>query len=136
MNRVPDPAPPGAPRCGSCKRALDTSGAPQAVDDRSFAEAIRAAPVPVVVDFWAPWCGPCRMAAPMLDALARARAGELLVLKLDTDESPVTASRFSVTSIPSFFVFRDGQVVARQAGLPPRGAFELWLDQALGGRPV
>lgn len=131
MNRVPDPPPAGTPRCGRCKQTLDTSGAPQEVTDAGFDEVLRTSPVPVVVDFWAPWCGPCRMAAPMVDALGRSRAGRVLVLKLNTDENPRTASRYAVTSIPSFFVFRDGQVVARQAGLPPRGAFDRWLEQAL-----
>jgi thioredoxin 2 len=131
MNRLPESAATGVARCGRCQAALARDGEPQAVGEAAFDEAIRAAPVPVLVDFWAPWCGPCRTAAPMLDAIGRARAGELLVLKVNTDENPGLAARYGIRSIPSFFVFRGGELVAQQAGLPPRPAFERWLDGAI-----
>lgn len=131
MNRVPDPMPAGKPRCGRCKQTLDVSGAPQEVGDEAFDEAIRASPVPVMVDFWAPWCGPCRAAAPIVESLGRSHAGKVVVLKLNTDENQRTASRYSIASIPSFYVFKDGKVIGQQKGLPPRIAFERWLDQTI-----
>ena len=133
MNRIPEPPPPGTPKCGRCHQALATDGAPQEVGDDSFDEAIKNAPVPVVVDFWAPWCPPCRLAGPIIESVAHGNAGKVLVLKVNTDESPRVAEKFGIASIPAFFVFRDGKVVAQQTGLPPQGELERWIARSTAG---
>ena len=136
FNRVREPHPPGQPTCGRCQRALDLSGAPQEVDGEALWRAVRASPVPVLLDLWAPWCGPCRAAAPILAAVGRAQAGRLIVLKLNTEEHPQAAGQLGVRGIPTFVVFSGGQEVARQSGLMPQAELERWaLSAARGGGP-
>jgi thioredoxin 2 len=125
--------PPGSPVCGRCKQRLDLSGAPQSVDEKAYRAALVASPVPVLVDFWAEWCGPCRMAAPLVDRVARDHAGRLIVLKVNTDHDPEPSAELGIRGIPTFIVFSGGNEVARQSGLPSPGMFKKWVQSQLAG---
>ncbi len=127
-NRVPAAA-AGTPRCGNCHRPL-----PWIVDasDDTFAELAESAKVPVVVDLWAPWCGPCRMVSPVLSELAAELAGRIKLVKVNVDESPQLQRRFGVQSIPTLLILRNGTEVARQVGAPPAASLRAWVNNALG----
>jgi thioredoxin 2 len=99
----------------------------QATED-SFEQEIRAS-VPVIVDLWAPWCGPCRFVAPVLERLAEERAGHLKVVKLDIDRAPAAAVRYDARSIPLLLLVRDGREVGRMVGAHPQKAIEAWLEE-------
>jgi len=107
-------------RCAACKAGLLPATFPLPVRSAAdFNELARTSPLPVLVDFWAAWCGPCRAVAPELEALARDRAGHLIVAKVDTELLPDLATRFGIRSIPSLLLFRDGREVHREAGAMP-----------------
>ena len=117
-----------AARCGACKQPVFPDHPVTGRDATWVAEVERSA-LPVLVDFWAPWCGPCRAIAPALEGIARDRAGRLKVVKINVDENPQTAARFSIQSIPTLMVFRDGKMIDQMRGALPKAAIEARLDQ-------
>lgn len=129
LNRIDLGRLPDRPRCGHCQRPI-LLDRPLVVTDATFEKVIGTSEVPVVVDFHADWCVPCKTMAPVLDQLAQDRQGELLVLKLDTDHNPVTAGRFDVRGIPTFIVFERGREVVRESGAMPRGQLDALVARA------
>ena len=109
-----------APVCGRCKRPLLGAAGTVEVTDATFATEVERSPVPVLVDMWAPWCGPCRMLAPTIDQVANEMAGRVKVAKLNVDENPQTAGRFNISGIPAMLIFKDGREVDRIVGLAPK----------------
>lgn len=118
------------PKCGQCGRPI-LLDRPLSVSDASFQPVIAGTDVPVVVDFYADWCGPCKMMAPILDELAHDRKGELLVVKLDTDRNPGTTTRFTVRGIPTLIVFTRGREASRETGAVPRSRLDALLADAM-----
>ena len=126
-NRVPAAA-AGIPRCGQCHQPLPWIT--DATDD-TFADIAEAADLPVLVDLWAPWCGPCRLVSPALAQLATELAGHIKLVKVNVDESPKLQQRFSVQAIPTLLVLSQGQVVARRAGAAPVADLRAWVTEAI-----
>jgi thioredoxin 2 len=120
-------------RCGSCGRDLPAVSEPLAVDQESeLSGLIRESGLPVLVDFWAPWCGPCRTVAPEIAKVAERNAGRLLVVKANTDADPAVGARYRVQSIPTMALYQGGREVARTSGARPAAAIEGFVRQALG----
>lgn len=131
-NRVPgDKIAEGrAPVCGKCKAPLPV-GKPQPVTDATFAQDVEDSPVPVLVDAWAPWCGPCHMIAPIVDQLAAELAGRVRVVKLNVDDNPRTAARFDLRSIPTLLVLKGGREIDRLVGVQPKQEIARRLERAI-----
>jgi len=104
---------------------------PQEVSDADFEELVLRSPLPAMVDFWAPWCGPCRMVAPIIEELAQEYDGRVAVFKLNTDENVQTAARYRIHSIPTLLFFKGGQVVDQVVGFRPKGDLKRRLEQLL-----
>jgi thioredoxin 2 len=116
-------------RCGGCHSELDLPSAPIDIDSQSHFEALsRRSSLPVLIDFWAPWCGPCKMVAPELVKVAENSNGQFLVAKVDTEELPIVAQRFQIRSIPTLVLLRDGRELARKSGALPAAAIHQFLS--------
>ena len=125
-NRVPMERAADDPTCGHCHREL-LAAAPVALDDASFEQVVAKTELPVVVDFWASWCGPCLMMAPHFEQAAGQLKGRALFVKVDSDASPRTSSRFAVRSIPTLLLMRGGKEVKRQAGATQSAQIVSWV---------
>ena len=129
-NRIRGDRAGDGPKCGSCGAAIDLSH-PLVLNDETFSRTIAESDVPVLVDFYADWCGPCKMMAPYVDQLARENVGRAIVAKLDTDRNQRTAGGFGIRGIPTSIVFRGGKEVSRQVGAVPKAGLEALLSKAL-----
>jgi len=131
QNRIPPKHLADVGRCGACKQRLPPLDEPLEVDVLAFDDITRNSRVPVLVDFWAPWCGPCKMAAPEVAAAARNLAGTAVVLKVNSDDHPQLSARFGVRSIPNFAVLVNGQLAWQQAGLLRHAELEAAVKGAM-----
>jgi thioredoxin 2 len=119
------------PICGRCKKPLTARPKPVGITDANFADEVERSPLPVLVDMWAPWCGPCRQVAPVVEELAVEFSGRIRVAKLNVDENPVTAARFRIQSIPALLIFKDGREIDRIIGAQPKSEILRRLQQMI-----
>ena len=133
LNRVPEEKRELGlkPVCGRCKTPLKLEYKPEAVTDATFAAIVEQSTLPVLVDMWAPWCGPCRAMASVIDELATSMSGRMRVAKLNIDENPQSAARFAVASIPTLLVLKNGREVDRFVGLQSKEAIMQRLNQLI-----
>ncbi len=133
-NRIPIKRMDGKPLCGKCKAPLQGGAffdSPVTVTDTTFDSEVTGYPGPVLLDAWAPWCGPCKMVGPILEELAKNYAGRVKIAKLNVDENPITASKFAIRSIPTMFFFKNGKMVNSVVGALPRDEIERQLRTIL-----
>jgi len=133
MNRVPaEKMVQGRqPVCGQCKKPLSAAREPLTITDANFSAEVEASPLPVLLDLWAPWCGPCQTIAPAIEQLASEMAGRVRVGKLNVDENPVIAERFNIRSIPALLVLKGGREVDRIVGAQPKHEIQRRVERAI-----
>jgi thioredoxin 2 len=120
-----------APVCGRCKNPLPVSIHPITVTDATFSAEVERSPLPVLLDLWAPWCGPCQMISPIVEELAKEMVGRVRVAKLNVDENPATSGRFGIDSIPALLVLKSGQEIDRIVGAQPKREILRRLENAI-----
>jgi thioredoxin 2 len=127
-NRIPRARLHDDPVCGACKQKVFPRG-PVPCTDVTWSSQVEDSALPVVVDFWAPWCGPCRAVAPHVEQIAHEYAGRIKVVKINTDECPSTAARFGIRSIPTLMLFRGPRELGQLVGLQPKAEIEAWIHR-------
>lgn len=130
LNRVPEDRLGQHPVCGRCKQPL-FEGRPMALDANNFDAVATRGDLPVVIDFWAPWCGPCRSFAPIFEDVAEERSGKMRFVKVNTEAEPELSARFRIRSIPTIMIFKNGEVIDMLNGAVPKAPFESWLNESL-----
>jgi thioredoxin 2 len=131
LNRIPDQRLGEDPHCGQCREPL-LNGSPLELTDANFDRFASRTELPVVVDFWAPWCGPCRMMAPAFEQAAAALKGKAVLVKVNSDDNPQLAARYGIRSIPTLVRLNGGQESARQSGALPTGQIVAFAQQQVG----
>jgi thioredoxin 2 len=130
LNRVDTARVAEQPKCGGCQKPLHLDR-PMPITDQDLQRVVSETDVPVVVDFYADWCGPCKFMAPVLDEMARERMGQILITKLDTDRNPASAVHYGIRGIPTLIVFKGGREATRQVGAVPKASLERIIDHVL-----
>lgn len=131
VNRVPADRLRDQPKCGKCSNLIEVSRKPVDVSGTGFEREVLQWPGAVLVEFWAQWCGYCRMVAPAIDALARAKAGLVKVVRVDVDKAPELAQRFGIRATPTFLLYRNGNKVNEIGGALPGDQLESWIESSL-----
>ncbi len=133
LNSIPADKLHSQPKCGKCKDLIEIPETPVDITTSSFDREVLAWPGTVMVEFWTPWCGYCRIMAPLVDNLAREKAGVLKVVKVNLDNEPLLGARFGINATPTFYVYRHGKRLGDIAGAVPKEQFEAWIDSVLLG---